>query len=175
LSSRERQRLFTFYLYIQIWKQLGTLLEWWGWESYVLLCADKSLARQGRKQANISVRMTWISLGALPCRKITWWQLASRWCWNRTRPWYASELVSFLVGLRTYQHPGSAVTSPPAGRPGFRSRYGLNYLSSHQPDGMYGAHPTFRDGAWLGRDLGGGGCSPAFATVGTWDCPLTTI
>jgi len=23
----------------------------------------------------------------------------------------------------------SAVTSPPAGRPGFRSRYGLNYLS----------------------------------------------
>jgi len=31
--------------------------------------ADKSLARPGRKQANASVRMAWISFGALPCRK----------------------------------------------------------------------------------------------------------
>jgi hypothetical protein len=31
--------------------------------------ADKSLARPGRKQANISVRMAWISFGALSCRK----------------------------------------------------------------------------------------------------------
>ena len=31
--------------------------------------ADKSLARPGRKKANVSVRMAWISLGALPCRK----------------------------------------------------------------------------------------------------------
>ena len=38
--------------------------------------------------------------------KKTWWQLSSRCCWNRARPWHASELVSFLVGLRTYQHPG---------------------------------------------------------------------
>ena len=30
---------------------------------------DKSLARPGRKQANVSVRRAWISLGALPCRK----------------------------------------------------------------------------------------------------------
>ena len=68
---------------------------------------DKSLARPGRKQANVSVRMAWISFGALPCRgKKTWWQLASRCCWNRARPWHASELFSFLVGLRTYQHPG---------------------------------------------------------------------
>ena len=67
--------------------------------------ADKSLARPGRKQANVSVRMAWISFGALPCRKKkTWWQLASRCCWNRARPWHASELVSFLVGLRTYQN-----------------------------------------------------------------------
>jgi len=35
----------------------------------LLLIADKSLARPGRKQANVSVRMTWISFGALPCRK----------------------------------------------------------------------------------------------------------
>ena len=67
---------------------------------------DKSLARTGRKQANVSVRMAWISFGALPSRgEKTWWQLASRCCWNRARPWHASELVSFLVGLRTYQHP----------------------------------------------------------------------
>jgi len=70
--------------------------------------ADKSLARLGRKQANVSVRMTRISFGALPCRKKkTWWQLASRCRWNRARPWHASELVSFLVGLTTYQHPGN--------------------------------------------------------------------
>ena len=31
--------------------------------------ADKSLGRPGRKQANVSVRMAWISFGALPCRK----------------------------------------------------------------------------------------------------------
>ena len=67
--------------------------------------ADKSLARPRRKQANVSVIMAWISFGALPCRKKNWWQLAS-WCWNRARPWHSSELVSFLVGLRTYPHPG---------------------------------------------------------------------
>jgi len=51
--------------------------------------------------------MAWISFGALSCRKkYPWWQLASRWCWNRAPPWHASELVSFLVRLRTYQHPG---------------------------------------------------------------------
>jgi len=53
------------------------------------------------------VRMAWISFGSLTYRKKkTWWQLASRCCWNRARPWHASELVSFLVGLRIYQHPG---------------------------------------------------------------------
>jgi len=31
--------------------------------------ADKSLARTGRKQANVSLRMLWISFGALPCRE----------------------------------------------------------------------------------------------------------
>ena len=31
------------------------------------MAADKSLARPGRKQANVSVRMVWISFGALPC------------------------------------------------------------------------------------------------------------
>ena len=31
--------------------------------------AGKSLARAGRKQANVSVRRAWILFGALPCRK----------------------------------------------------------------------------------------------------------
>ena len=31
--------------------------------------ADKSLARPGRKQVDVSVRITLISLGALPCKK----------------------------------------------------------------------------------------------------------
>jgi len=31
--------------------------------------ADKSLARPGRKQASISVRMVWVSFGAFPCRE----------------------------------------------------------------------------------------------------------
>ena len=31
--------------------------------------ADKCLARPGRKQANVSVRMEWISFGDLPCRE----------------------------------------------------------------------------------------------------------
>jgi len=74
--------------------------------------ADKSLVRPGRKQANVSVRMAWISFGALPCRKQTWWQLASRCCWNRSRSWHASEVVSFLVGLGTYQHPGTTAAYP---------------------------------------------------------------
>ena len=55
--------------------------------------------------------MAWIFFGALPCRKKkTWWQLAPRCCWNRARPWYASELVSFLVRLNTYQHPVDSVS-----------------------------------------------------------------
>ena len=52
--------------------------------------------------------MAWISFGALPRRekKNPWWQLASRCFWNRPRPWHASDLVSFLFGLKTYQHAG---------------------------------------------------------------------
>ena len=35
---------------------------------YIHRVADKSLARPGRQQANVSVRMSWISFGSLPCR-----------------------------------------------------------------------------------------------------------
>jgi len=50
----------------------------------------------------------WREFPSAPCLagEEIWWQLAFRCCWNRARPWRASELVSFLVvGLRTYQHP----------------------------------------------------------------------
>jgi len=36
--------------------------------NYVYRGANKSLARPGRKQANVSVRMAWISFGTLPCK-----------------------------------------------------------------------------------------------------------
>ena len=90
---------------------LTFLSEWREFPSTPCMCwvyyrgADKSLSRPGRKQANVSVRKAWISFGALLCKKKTSWQFASRCCWNRARPSHASEHVSFLVGLRTYQHP----------------------------------------------------------------------
>ena len=48
-------------------------VDWGGWGgvqsfAYLYMGAEKSLARPGRKQANVSVRMAWISFGALPCR-----------------------------------------------------------------------------------------------------------
>jgi len=55
----------------------------------------------------------WREFPSAPCLvggKKTWWQLASRCCWNRARPWHASELVSFLVVRRSYQHPGNNKT-----------------------------------------------------------------
>jgi len=52
--------------------------------------------------------LEWREFPSAPCLagKDTWWQLASRFCWNRERPWHASEPVSVLIGLRTYQHSG---------------------------------------------------------------------
>jgi len=72
--------------------------------------------------------MAWIFFGALPCRgKKPWWHLASRCCWNRARPWRAFEFVSFLVGLRTSQHPG--MRSLPIGS-FFTDIYGLKCCNS---------------------------------------------
>ena len=45
-----------------------------------------TVAYDGAFSPNVSVRMVWISLDALPCgKKKTWWQLASRCCWNCAR------------------------------------------------------------------------------------------
>jgi len=70
--------------------------------------ADKSLTGTGKKQANVSVRMAWISFGALPCRKINLMTARVSMFFEVARfAWHASELGSFLVGLSTYQHPGT--------------------------------------------------------------------
>jgi len=69
--------------------------------------ADKSLARPGQKQANVSLRMAGISFGALPLQEIKpddssrldVVEIA------RVRDMLPS-LFFFLVGLRTYQHRG---------------------------------------------------------------------
>jgi hypothetical protein len=50
--------------------------------------------------------MAWISFSALRCRKTNWMTACISMLKNRARPWHASKLVSFLDGLRTYQHPG---------------------------------------------------------------------
>jgi len=45
-----------------------------------------TVAYGGACSPNVSIRMAWISFGALPCKKKkSWWQLASRGCWNRAR------------------------------------------------------------------------------------------
>jgi len=52
-----------------------------------------TVAWDGAYSPNVSVRMAWISFGALFCReKRTCWQLASRCCWSRAR-----HLTGFLL------------------------------------------------------------------------------
>jgi len=41
----------------------------WDLQNTMYRGSDMSLARPGRKQANISVRMAWISFGTLPWKK----------------------------------------------------------------------------------------------------------
>ena len=89
--------------------------------------------------------MAWISFGALPCRKKKTWQLASQCCWNRARPCHASELVSFLIGLRTCQHPGNSVNAKGKGllklnilplRPTSEGFYGFTCTSGYPSERM---------------------------------------
>ena len=69
---------------------------------------DKSLARPGRKQANVSVRMAWISFSTLPCRGKKNLMTARVSILLKSRLSLTCFWACFfLVGLRTYQHPGS--------------------------------------------------------------------
>jgi len=74
--------------------------------------ADKSLARPGRKQGNVSVRMAWISFGALPCRKRNLMTARVSMLLKSRVAWHASGLFFFLVGISIYQHPGIKVCQP---------------------------------------------------------------
>jgi len=69
-----------------IWKLPGSLF---GYVCQIYRTADKSLARPGRKQANVSVRMAWISFGALPCREKKL-DDSPRLDVEIERPWHAS-------------------------------------------------------------------------------------
>ena len=44
-------------------------VKYWASATWIYKVTDKSLAQPRRKQANVSVRMAWISFSALPCRK----------------------------------------------------------------------------------------------------------
>ena len=82
--------------------------------------ADKSLARPGRKQANVSVRMARISFGALPCRgkknlmtaRVSM-LLKSHASLTRFRPCLLPGRAKDLSAPRLYIH----YNSPPQGRP----------------------------------------------------------
>jgi len=51
-----------------------------------------TVAHDDAYSPNVPIRMAWISSGALLAEKKTWWQLASRCCWNRAR-----RLTCFLL------------------------------------------------------------------------------
>ena len=55
-------------LQVIILTQLFVIFRFLNGEGVLYRGADKSLARPGRKQANVSVRMASISFGVLPCR-----------------------------------------------------------------------------------------------------------
>ena len=84
----------------------GKIYRPWQQNMSILHGVDNSLARPGRKQANVSVRMTWISFGALPCKekKNLMTARVSMLLKSRASLTYF-RAYSFLVGLRTYQHP----------------------------------------------------------------------
>jgi len=97
----------------RFWKVFPSIIRssklYWG--------AVKSLARPGRKQTNVSVRMAWISFGALPCRErnlVT----ARVWILLKLRASLTCFRACFLPGpsLRTYQHPGTYSNRRPSNR-----------------------------------------------------------
>ena len=91
-------------------KSVLTLL--WGWCFIAKTCTGMLISPEPHQEGNKLIFLSeWREFPSAPCLagRTTWWQLASRFCWNRDRPWHASELVSFLVGLMTYQHSGTRV------------------------------------------------------------------
>jgi len=85
-----------------------------------------TVAYDGAFSPNISVRMAFISFGALRCRKETWWHLASPCCWNRAR-----HLTCFLSAFvtRKYLQFGSGTD------PSFQRHYRFRRTTSGRSSG----------------------------------------
>jgi len=77
-----------------------------------------TVAYDGTCSPNVSVRMAWISFGSVPCKKKnTWWQLASRCCWNRAR-----RLTCFLSASLTRKDLQFGTWTDPSFQPYYRFR-----------------------------------------------------
>ena len=87
-----------------------------------------SVAYDGRCSPNVSARMAWISFGALPCEGggITWWQLASRCCWNHAR-----RPTCFLSAYVTRKDLQFGTWTDPS----FRRRYWFHSMTSGSSSG----------------------------------------
>ena len=121
----QTQKLSYFYRSTSTCFGLRRLLSSYNRKTYKLSywVADRSLVRPRRKQANVSVRIAWIHFGAFPWRGKKKLDDSSRLDVVEIArvTWHASELVSFLVGLRTYQHLGTIQT-------GYISHYRIPHL-----------------------------------------------
>jgi len=90
---------------------------WKKWQkTFSIACFTTEILTRTFGGKGVLITWLWCSVQSCYCHvgvlKKPWWQFASRCCWNRARPWHVSELVSFLVGLRTYQHPGTNEVIP---------------------------------------------------------------
>jgi len=86
-----------------------------------------TVAYDGASSPNVSVRMSWISFGALPCRKKrTWWQLAPRCCWNSAR-----RLTCFLSASVTRKDLQFGTRTDPS----FQRHYRFRHVTSGSRSG----------------------------------------
>ena len=76
-----------------------------------------TVAYDGACAPNVSIRMAWISFGALPCWKQKTWQLASPCCWNHAR-----RLTCFLSASVTRKHLKFGTWTDPSFQRNYRFR-----------------------------------------------------
>ena len=93
---------------------------------------------------NVSLRMAWISFGALPCRK-TWWHLASQCCWNCT-----SHLTCFLSASVTRKDLQFGTWTAPS----FQRHYRFRPTTSEvgQAKDLSALPSYFKPLHWIGAD-----------------------
>ena len=86
-----------------------------------------TVAYDGACSPNVSVRMAWISFGALPCRKKNWWQPASPCCSNRAR-----HLTCFLLASVTRKYLQFGTWTDPS----FQRHYRFRPMTSGSRSGL---------------------------------------